>query len=84
MDTLVSQATDDNGIFGTHLSHHLLRISDKLPLKDALIRVLKEGRCDDDRIYHELKSSGLVIRDGNEVSLRNQLYARYFEARLLN
>ena len=82
VNTLLAQATEDNGPFGNHLHLYLLRISETPRLKDALICVLREKRYEDDQALDQLEGLGLIKRSGQQVVLRNNLYVRYFRDHL--
>jgi hypothetical protein len=81
-ETLFTRATDDNGPFGDHLRHYLLRVLQKPDLKQALARICREHTYQEDQIFHRLKGAGLVMKVGQQVVLRNRLYTRYFEEHL--
>lgn len=81
-NTLIAQATEDNGPFGNHLRHYLLRVSQKPDLKRTLVRICREGRSPQNQMFYRLNSAGLIKKEGQRVVLRNQLYTRYFKERL--
>ncbi len=81
-DNLLTHATDEDGPFGDHLRHYLLRVLQKKELKEALIHICRYHTYEENQTYHRLKGAGLVKREGQQVSLRNNLYTRYFEERL--
>jgi hypothetical protein len=81
-ETLFTRATDDNGPFGDHLRHYLLRVLQKPDLKQALARICREHTHTEDQVFHRLKGAGLVMKVGQQVVLRNRLYTRYFEEHL--
>jgi hypothetical protein len=81
METLLAQATEDNGPFGTHLHLYLLRISETPKLKEALRCVFRDNCYEDDQTLDQLEGLGLIKRSGRQVMLRNNLYARYFQDR---
>jgi hypothetical protein len=82
IDALLAQASEDNGPFGHHLRLYLLRISETPPLKEALIRIFREGSYEEDHILYQLEGLGLIKRTGPQVVLRNNLYASYFRDHL--
>jgi serine/threonine protein kinase len=84
IDTLFSQATDDNGPFGDHLRHHSFRLHGQPELTEGLRQVIEHNTCPDERIFFRLRGAGLVRRPagGGAVLPRCQLYANYFRERL--
>ncbi|MDX1522409.1 MAG: AAA-like domain-containing protein, partial [Anaerolineae bacterium] len=79
---LQARSISDNGPFGDHLSHFLLKISERPILREALAHICQHQDLDDDTLFHRLKASGLIIRRNKQVVFRNQLYDRYFKERL--
>lgn len=81
-ETLLNQATKDMGPFGDHLRYYLLRVLQKSELKQALTHICRHHTYEENQIFHRLKGAGLIRRIGQQVVLRNKLYACYFEERL--
>ncbi|MEM6255673.1 MAG: AAA-like domain-containing protein [Cyanobacteria bacterium P01_D01_bin.156] len=79
---LFSEAQEESGPFGDHLKYHLFRMYGNKELVKAFLRILKDQACDDEVIYFRLHGAGLVLRDGQSVFPRCQLYADYFEEHL--
>ncbi len=82
LDTLIAQATEDNGPFGDHLRHYLLRVLQKPELKQALAYICHHQTFEENQVFYRLKGAGLIKKDGKKVILRNQLYDRYFKEHL--
>lgn len=81
-DTLLSNATSDTGPFEDHLAYYLYKVLQKPTLKQAVAHISRHQNCTENRTYYRLKEAGLIKKDGEQVVLRNQLYARYFAERL--
>jgi hypothetical protein len=79
---LLADADSDRGPFGDHLRYHLFRLHDKKDLVQAMIQVLRQHTCEDERIFFRLRGAGLVRRDGAATVPRCQLYAAYFREHL--
>lgn len=82
LPTLLAQATEDNGPFGEHLRHYLLRVLQMPELKQALTHIVQHQTYEENQIFHRLKAAGLIKKAGKQVVFRNNLYNRYFKERL--
>ena len=81
---MLENAATEAGIYIDHLRRHLLNLQTYPALAVALRQVVgKSGavELDSDDAY-KLESIGLVTLKGNEVSVRCELYRRYFQAQL--
>ena len=81
-ETLLSQAPEDNGPFGDHLRHYLLKVLQNQELKQALTYICRNRVYEENQIFYRLKGAGLIKKVRQQVVLRNNLYARYFEEHL--
>ena len=81
LDTIMAQATEDTGPFGSHLRHYLLRVLKQPELKRALAHICRNETCDEDQTFYRLEGAGLIKKDSQRIILRNQLYTRYFKER---
>lgn len=79
---LFAQATSDNGPFGDHLRYHLFRMNDKPELREGLLQIIRQNRCDNESVIFRLQGAGLVRREAQVVLPRCQLYATYFQEHL--
>lgn len=79
---LLGTSTNDYGPFGDHLRTMLLHIYDKKDLAQALLQVIRNNKCQDERVYFRLRGAGLVRRQGGLVVPRCNLYASYFKEHL--
>jgi hypothetical protein len=79
---LLGRSSNDYGPFGDHLRTMLLHIYDKKDLAQALIQVIRNNQCPDERIFFRLRGAGLVRREGSLVVPRCNLYASYFKEHL--
>jgi len=77
--TLLSQATQENGLFGDHLQRYYYMVAKHPELKEALHQIIQSESCSNDELFYRLQAIGLVERQGQQVVFRNQLYQRYFE-----
>ncbi len=82
LDTLLARATEDTGPFGEHLRYYLRRVLTKPKLKQALTDICRHHTYEENQIFYLLKGAGLIKKVGQQVVLRNKLYARYFEKHL--
>ena len=79
---LLAKAAGDRGPFGDHLRYHLFRMNDKPDLVQGLLEVIRQQRCENERVFFRLRGAGLVKREGRTVLPRCQLYADYFREHL--
>ncbi len=79
---LFTQAIEDRGPFGDHLRYHLFRICDEPELVTALLRVISQQECPNERIFFRLRGAGLIRRCQSGAIPRCSLYARYFQTYL--
>jgi hypothetical protein len=82
LPTLLTQAVDDNGPFGDHLRHYLLKVWQKPELKQALSLISQKHTHAENDLFYRLKEAGLIKKAGQQVVFRNSLYERYFKERL--
>ncbi|NEO15954.1 MULTISPECIES: AAA-like domain-containing protein [unclassified Moorena] len=85
LDTLLTNAPTEAGIYGSHLRQLLTSIQGHPELLDAvklLVSTTKPVRLDA-TITRKLESMGLVQRYGNDCSLISNLYRLYFSDRIL-
>lgn len=78
-ETLMTTAGDQDGPFGDHLRHHLFRVATDSGLRDAVLRVMRDGTCPSDSMFWRLRGAGLVVRRSGRIVLRTPLYERFFE-----
>jgi protein SERAC1 len=81
LDQLLSNAPTDAGIYSEHLGRLLGILERYAPLKEAFIAVLRTEQpiSLEQALSFKLNGLGLIIKDGNLVSLRYpQLYRPYF------
>jgi DNA-binding SARP family transcriptional activator len=84
LELLVTQAEQDNWIFGDHLRRmRVLLLRDEV-LCEAVRRLLKEGSCPDPEAFYRLRSAGLLTGEAaSAASWRCSLYSRYLTQHLL-
>jgi hypothetical protein len=81
---LEAAAVNEDGPFATHLGHMLNILYNDDSLLRAVRKILKYGKCDDERIFHRLWSVGLIRGETrHKVWLRYKIYDRYFRKKLL-
>ena len=80
-ETLMANATRDDGPFGDHLRRHLFRFRDKLDLRQAMAQIVAHNTCSDDLLFFRLRGAGLARRVGSAVVPRYGLYTTYFRER---
>lgn len=71
-----------NGPFGEYLRHilQLLQVNDKL--YQSFYKILKGENCDNELIKFQLEKAGLIKIDNKGVSVRFELYQKYFKQHL--
>ncbi len=84
LEHLLSNATTDAGLYGNHLRKRWLELEDNPMLMAAMREVVHatNGVQLESKLAYQLESLGLVNRQGNDVTLRCQLYRDYFRSRL--
>ena len=80
---LLSGTDLEGGPFGDHLRHLLYLLTGRHALLAGLREVLLHATCRDAGVLDRLRAAGLIRQDGDRVSLRCDLYARYFRKHLL-
>ncbi|MCA1851463.1 MAG: AAA-like domain-containing protein, partial [Beggiatoa sp.] len=77
---LAGQAIAMDGPFGDHLRRLSWGLSQQPRLRQALIEILRDGACGDERDFQRLHAPGLVTGPSRtEARMRCSLYARYLE-----
>jgi len=79
---LLANPLDDDSPFNDHLSRYWQVLLDLPELKPALSQICRQQTHAEDKSYFRLIGSGLIKKQGKQVSMRNELYRRYFEERL--
>src|SRR5262245_16047405 len=77
---LIDIAPSESGLFGDHLRRYNWLLQESKELKDALRQILRDNRCDDERLFQRLRAAGLIRGETrHEARIRCELYARYFK-----
>lgn len=77
---LAGRAIAMDGPFGDHLRRLSWGLSQHPGLRQALLEILRNGTCVDERDFQRLHAAGLVMGPSRtEARLRCSLYARYLE-----
>jgi hypothetical protein len=79
---LLANPLDDDSPFNDHLSRYWQVLLDLPELKPALSQICRQQTHAEDKSYFRLIGSGLIKKQGKQVTMRNELYRRYFEERL--
>jgi hypothetical protein len=79
---IIDTAASDAGPFGDHLRYQLLKLCDQPRLATELQQIISCGISADEWAFNELRSAGLVRRDGDRAIARCRLYAVYFQQHL--
>ena len=69
--------------FGDHLRRLLSLLHGRQELKQALLEVVQDNTCEDQKRFWQLRGAGLVRSSDKKVIPRCQLYAEYFREHLL-
>ena len=72
-----------NGPFGDHLRRYLWILKEDKKLVEAMINILKENYCNDDRTCYLLQAAGLIKGDPPNVEISCSLYKDYLRKHLL-
>jgi hypothetical protein len=77
---LAGRAIAMDGPFGDHLRRLSWGLCQHPRLRQALLEVLRDGTCGDERDFQRLHAAGLVTGPSRtEARMRCSLYARYLE-----
>ncbi len=79
---LFKGASNTRGPFGDHLRRLVSLLHHKQELKQTLLQVIRENKCEDEHRFWQLRGAGLVRSSGQTVMPRCQLYADYFREHL--
>ncbi len=79
---LFKGASSTRGPFGDHLRRLLSLLHHRQELKQTLLQVIRQNRCEDEYRFWQLRGAGLVRSLGQTVMPRCQLYADYFREHL--
>lgn len=81
---LLTEATTQGGIFGSHLRHHWDNLQQQPELRAAMKSVVntQDGTQLDPIVAYKLESMGLVTLEGDLVKSSCDLYQRYFQDNL--
>ncbi|MGH9939282.1 MAG: AAA-like domain-containing protein, partial [Blastocatellia bacterium] len=80
---LMEIAPSESGLFGDHLRRYNWLLQESKELKDALRQILRDNRCDDERLFQRLRAAGLIRGETrHEAKIRCGLYAEYFKHHL--
>lgn len=78
-EELFARAIDDDGPFADHLRYRFYKIYDKAELVQAVKKIIKGHKCNDDRMSYKLQALGLLKLENRKIVFRCELYRRYFE-----
>ncbi len=83
LDELQRSATRSDGPFGDHLRRLAGILSQREPLKKAVLQILQGKYCDDEHNFQRLYAAGLVAGSSRHLGrLRCRLYEDYFRTHL--
>jgi hypothetical protein len=82
LPSLLARTAEESGPFNEHLQHYLRRILQNPELRQALSRISRDAKYEENHIFYRLKGAGLIKKEGSQVIFRNKLYERYFKERL--
>lgn len=83
LDTFLETAPTQGGLYNEHLRRHLLNLQENEPLAKAMQKVVsshKPVRLEESQAF-QLRSMGLIKRQGNDVIPLCNLYRLYFSER---
>lgn len=77
---LIEIAPSESGLFGDHLRRYNWLLQESRELKEALRQILRDNRCDDERLFQRLRAAGLIRGETrHSARMRCELYAGYFK-----
>ncbi len=80
---LIEIAPSESGLFGDHLRRYNWLLQESKELKNALRQILRDNRCDDEKLFQRLRAAGLIRGETRQdVKIRCGLYAEYFKHHL--
>ena len=79
---LFNHAGSSKCAFGDHLRRLLSLLHDRQELKQALLEVVQDNTCENQKRFWQLRGAGLIRSSGKQVIPRCQLYAEYFREHL--
>jgi hypothetical protein len=82
LSKLESQATLVNGPFGNHLLHHLELLQKKPELRQCFSKIMNGEKYDNEFVKYQLEKAGLIKIDDTMVTVRFELYKKYFQEHL--
>jgi AAA-like domain len=84
LQTLLATADQEDGLYGNHLQHHFLYLAQEPELKRLMGDIVHSDRpvFISSILLRQLKDSGLIKYNGDQVEPANQLYRSYFRKRL--
>jgi AAA-like domain len=84
LQTLLDTADREDNLYGDHLRHHFLYLTQQPELKKLMAEVVHSDQpvFNPNILLRQLKDSGLIKYNGDEVEPANQLYRSYFRKRL--
>jgi hypothetical protein len=83
LDQLRKNAASESGPFGDHLRRYNWLLQESKELKNALRQILRDNRCDDERLFQRLRAAGLIRGETRQdAKIRCVLYAEYFKNHL--
>ncbi|WP_374797554.1 AAA-like domain-containing protein [Aerosakkonema funiforme] len=85
LDRILKEAPTDTGIYGEHLRSHLWHLERNPEFAECFKQVVATNKPVQIKsaIAYKLNSIGLVHLQGNQVTIRNDLYRQYFRDRFL-
>ncbi len=84
LQTLLAIADREDSLYGNHLQHHFLYLTQQPELKELMANIVHSDQplFIPNILLRQLKDSGLIKYHGDEVAPANQLYRSYFRKRL--
>ncbi|MBD2185588.1 AAA-like domain-containing protein [Planktothrix sp. FACHB-1355] len=86
LDGILKEAPTDTGIYGEHLRSHLWHLERNPEFAECFKQVVATNKPLQIKsaIAYKLNSIGLLHLQGNQVTIRNDLYRQYFRDRFLD
>ncbi len=84
LQTLLATADREDSLYGNHLQHHFLYLTQQPELKKLMAEIVHSDRpvFIPSVLLRQLKDCGLIKYYGDDVAPANQLYRSYFRKRL--
>jgi len=82
LDTIITDAHNENSIFNDHMRRYLWILKDNQKLIEAIREILRGNSCDDDSSCYILEATGLIKNSLDRPIFACELYQKFFYKKL--